>query len=765
MNKLILFLFTFSFSIFCFSQIDENITISGYLKDPETKEVLLYSKVFVKELNKGITTNEYGYFSIQIPKNEKYTLLISSTGYLNTTIEISGLISSEEDLFIKSTQAQLQEVVVKAKKSQGEELIKNTEVSVVRLNIKEIKMLPAIGGETDVLKVAQLMPGINRGVEGGTNFFVRGGDGDQNLILMDEATVYNPGHLFGFFSIFNPDVIKDITIYKGGFPANYSGRLSSITDIRTIDGDKNKFRVNGGIGMLSSRLTIEGPLWKNKASFMIAARRSYIDKVFKLAGYNVPFYFYDLNAKINIIVSKKDKLYLSSYFGNDVLKFNGNGSDSSNTFGFGFTLGNFTQTIRWNHVFNPKLFSNLSLIHTQFQYDIYGNFFENNILIKSSVEDIGFKYDFQYFKNSNTKLNYGIQITNHRFRPNAISTSGIITEFLKNKKGTLLTTVESNAYFDIKHSLNDRWKIDCGLSLPSSFISTKNYFGVSPRFNIAYQINEKQALKFSVSRMYQFMHRVSSSTMALPTDLWYPISKNIKPQIADQIALAYNINLPKLKSFIVIEGYYKFMKNLTEYKEGSQLIMNDKFEDLLIQGKGWSSGTEFLLKKEEGKITGWIGYTLSWTKRRFNELNNGNPFWAKYDRRHYFTFVGIYTINPRLSFSAIFEMCSGTRFTPMIGQYFQPNAGLTGVDIVPIFAERNSYRMSSAHRLDINFIIKSKIKEKKKYSSEWHLGVYNVYNRAAPFQIQVVQNPDGSYKYTQPGLFGFLPTIGYNFKF
>ncbi len=760
--KLLLLLFIFSFN--CFTQ-EEQITISGHLKDPETKEVLLYSKIFVKELNRGVVTNEYGYFSILVPKGEKYTLLISSTGYPNTTIDISGQISSLEDLFIKNQQAELQEVVIKAKKSQGEELIKNTEVSVVRLNIKEIKMLPAIGGETDVLKVAQLMPGINKGVEGGTNFFVRGGDGDQNLILVDEATVYNPGHLFGFFSVFNPDVIKDITIYKGGFPSNYSGRLSSITDIRTIDGDKNKLKINGGIGMLSSRLMIEGPLWKDKASFMIAGRRSYIDKVFKLAGYNVPFYFYDLNAKIHINLTKKDKLYLSSYFGNDVLRFNGNGSDSANTFGFGFKLGNFTQTVRWNHIFSPKLFSNLSLIHTQFQYDIYGNFFENNILIKSSVEDIGFKYDFQYFKNSNTKLNYGIQVTNHRFRPNAVSTSGIITEYLKNKKGSLLSTVESNAYIDIKHTLNDRWKIDGGLSLPTSFVYNKKYFGVSPRFNIAYQLNEKQALKFSVSRMYQFMHRVSSSTMALPTDLWYPISKNIKPQIADQIALAYNLNLPMLKSFIVIEGYYKYMQNLTEYREGSQLILNDKFEDLLIQGKGWSSGAEFLFKKDEGKITGWIGYTLSWTKRRFSELNNGNPFWAKYDRRNYFTLVGIYTINPRLSFSAIFEMCSGTRFTPMIGQYFQPNAGLTGVDIVPIFAERNSYKMSAAHRLDINFIIKSKIKEKKRYYSEWHLGVYNVYNRAAPFQIQVVQKPDGTYKYTQPGLFGFLPTIGYNFKF
>lgn len=762
MTKLKLF-YLFLFFSFCGIAQDQ-ITISGHLKDPETKELLLYSKIFIVEIGKGVLTNEYGFFSIQVPKRESYTLLISSTGHENTTVTIKGDTSIQEDFFVKSTQ-ELQEVVVKARKSEGEEMIRNTEVSVMRLNIKEAKMLPAIGGETDVLKVAQLMPGINRGTEGGTNFFVRGGDGDQNLILVDEATVYNPGHLFGFFSVFNPDVIKDMTIYKGGFPAVYSGRLSSITDIRTIDGDKNKFHVNGGIGMLSSRIAIEGPLWKNKASFMIAGRRSYIDKVLQLAKQEVPYYFYDLNAKIHINISKNNKLYLSSYFGNDILRYQGDGSDSSNTFGFGFSLGNFTQTIRWNHIFNPKLFSNLSLIHTQFQYNIYGSFYENNILIKSAVEDYGLKYDFQYFKNTTTKFNYGVQFINHNFRPNAVSTSGEITEFLKNKKGQLQSTYESNVYLEVKHTLNDRIKADGGISLPFSFVKNKVYFGISPRFNLAYQLNENQTFKFSYSRMYQFMHRVSSSSAALPTDLWYPISKNIKPQIADQVAVSYTVNFPKLKTYFVVEEYYKFMQNLTEYREGSQLILNDKFEEFLIQGTGWSTGTEFLLKKDEGKITGWIGYTLSFTKRKFDELNSGEAYWAKYDRRHYFTFVGIYNINSRLSFSAIFDASSGARFTPMIGQYFQPNAGLTGVEIIPIFAPRNSYHMSANHRLDINFIIKSKQKKSKNYSSEWHLGAYNVYNRATPYQITIEENPDGSFKYTQPGLFGFLPSIGYNFKF
>ena len=375
-----------------FSQ--EEITISGYLKNPEDKEVVLYAKVYVVEIQKGLYTNEYGYFSIQLPKSETYTLQFSSMEFQTTTVTVSGKESVQTDFFV-SINKELTEVVILAKKSQGEELIKNTEVSVLRMDMKQAKMLPAIGGETDVLKVAQLLPGINRGTEGGTNFFVRGGDGDQNMILMDEATVYNPGHLFGFFSVFNPDVIKEMTIYKGGFPANYSGRLSSFTDIRSIDGDKNKLHVNAGVGLLSSRLMIEGPIVKDKISYMVAARRSYIDQVFKAVGQNIPFYFYDLNAKIHINLTKKDKLYLSSYFGNDILKFdNKDFADTAaqpTSFGFGYVLGNFTQSMRWTHIFNDKLFSNQSFTHTQFKYDIKGQFLDNNILIKSSVEDFGVK--------------------------------------------------------------------------------------------------------------------------------------------------------------------------------------------------------------------------------------------------------------------------------------------------------------------------------------------------------------------------------------
>lgn len=747
---------------FAFSQGE--ITISGYLKDSESKEVLLYSKVYIIELKKGVLTNEYGFFSIQVPASLKYTIQFASSGYPIQMIEIDASKSRQEDFFMNAVR-DIQEVTVTAKKSNGQELIENTEVSVFRLDIKEAKNLPAIGGETDVLKVAQLLPGINRGSEGGTNFFVRGGDGDQNLILVDEATVYNPGHLFGFFSVFNPDVIKEMTIYKGGFPAYYSGRLSSITDIRTIDGDKSKTNVTGGIGMLSSRITVEGPIRKDKISYMVSGRRSYIDQVFKLTGQDIPFYFYDFNAKVHAMIDPKNKLFFSSYYGNDVLKFSGNAEDSTEGLGFGFKLGNFTQTARWTHLFSDKLFANATFVHTQFKYDIFGAFLENNLLIKSAIRDFGLKYDLQYFMDPKTKIQYGANIIYHRFRPNVVSTSGEISEYLKSKEGTLISTVESNFYIDVNRTVSEKVKIEYGLSLPQSVVSGKTYFGFSPRANLAIRLKKERAIKFSVSRMYQFMHRVSSSSIALPTDLWYPISENLKPQIADQVAVSFNKNLPKYKSYIVIESYYKYMQNLTEYREGSQIILNDQFEDLLVQGKGWSGGFEFLYKKDEGKLTGWVGYTLSWTKRHFDELNGGNPFWAKYDRRHYLTVAGTWTLRRRLALSLIFDASSGARFTPVIGQYFLPNSGMTGVELVPVYAEKNSYRMSASRRVDINFILKSKNKKQKRFTGEWHLGAYNFFNRATPYKIEVVQTPEGTMKYTQPGLFGFIPSIGYNFKF
>lgn len=752
-------LLVLSLNLISFSQ--ETVTISGFVKDH--KEELIYAKIFIPELGIGTISNEYGFYSIQVPRKEKYSVQISYIGYGSSKQDVSALQNNTVDLILQEKNNELDIVEVSAVRSQEQEDIKSTDMSMVRIDVQKARLLPSIGGETDILKVAQLMPGINRGGEGGTNFFVRGGDGDQNLILVDEATVYNAGHLFGFFSVFNPDAIKDMRIYKGGFPANYGGRLSSVTDIRMKEGDMNKLRVEGGIGLLSSRLTVEAPIWKDKMSFMISGRRTYIDQVMKLADQELPYYFYDLNGKINIKLSPNDRIYFSSYFGDDVLRYNEDASDSTTAFGFGFNLGNFTQTVRWNHLYSPKIFSNLSVIHTRFKYNIRGEYANNNILIKSAVRDLGLKYVVTYFKTNETHLKFGLDLINHNFRPNILSTSGEISQYLANQPGKLLQTGEGAVFANIEHEFNKRLTFSGGLRLSASMVKNKQYGGIEPRANLNYSLSENSALKFSYARMTQYMHRVSNSSVALPTDLWYPISAGVKPQSADQLAAGYNLYLPKLKSALIVETYGKYMRGLTEYKEGSNLILNDNFEDLLVQGRGWSYGAEFLFKREQGRLSGWLGYTISWTQRQFNDLNGGKPYFAKYDRRHYLTAVGTLELTKRIAFSAVFEYATGARFTPIIGQYFQPNAGLTGVEIVPVFADKNSYKMSASHRLDVNFVFKSK--PNKKIQTEWHLGAYNVYNRATPYQIKIAQGENGSMKYTQPGLFGFIPSIAFNFKF
>ena len=465
-----------------------------------------------------------------------------------------------------------------------------------------------------------------------------------------------------------------MTIYKGGFPSNYGGRLSSITDIRMKEGDKKRFEGEGGIGLLSSRLTVQGPIINDKMSLMLSGRRTYIDQVLKLVDQDLPYYFYDLNGKFHWKIGKRDRLAVSSYFGNDVLDYEDTGDGSADDiFGFGFRLGNFTQSAQWSHLFNGKLFSNLTLIHSRFSYEINGRFGENNLVVKSAIRDVSLKYDFTYYKNNTTRFKFGVNGISHGFRPNVVSTTGEeISEFVRSQEGELIATGEGAVYGNIYKELNGKWKLGGGLRLTSGFVENKFYGGVEPRFNATRIFSKRVSVKASASRMMQYMHRVSSSAISLPTDLWYPVTENVKPQISDQVAASYNLYFPKLKSSFIIEGYYKYMQNLTEYREGSNLILNDNFESLLLQGTGWSSGAEFLFRKEEGRLTGWIGYTLSFTKRHFDELNNGNPFWAKYDRRHYLTSVAIFDLTPRMSVSAIFELATGARFTPIIGQYIQP---------------------------------------------------------------------------------------------
>jgi len=746
----------------------DKITISGYLSDESNGEALLYANVAEVNTTNGINTNEYGFYSLDIPSGKEVTLEYSYLGFKTTTKKITATQSQTINIKLSPAGETIKEIEVVAKRlSTEKEEIKSTQTSTISIPIDQIKTIPSLGGEVDIIKVVQLMPGITKGGEGGTGMFVRGGDADQNLVLLDEATVYNIGHLFGFFSVFNPDALKDLTVIKGGFPSHYGGRLSSVLDVRMKEGNNQHYRVEGGIGLLSSRITVEAPIIKDKSSFLLSARRTYIDQVFAAVGTKLPYYFYDLNAKFNYKISDKDRIFLSSYFGDDVLKFKeSETSDEGEDFdlNFGFQLGNFTQTLRWNHVYNPKLFSNLSLIHTTFNYNINGKVLDNSVVIQSEIRDLGLKMDFTKYKSEKTKVRYGGSLIAHNFRPNILSAKGDISQFIDNNEGQKLKTLETALYANTEFQPRKRWKLNAGVRLTGAAVKNKYYSNLEPRLSANYELSDNKSLKFSYSRMSQYMHRVSSSTIALPTDLWYPISENVKPQTSNQIAIGYNQFFEKRGISMILEAYIKGMDNLIEYKEGSNLILNDNFESLLLQGKGESAGIELMFRKQTGKINGWIGYTLASSKRQFDELNNGEEFWAKYDRRHYLTLVGNYEISKRVTFSAIWEYSSGARFTPLRAQFLYPNAALTGIDIVPVYSKRNEFSMSSSHRLDINFVIRNN--PKKRFRSEWHLGAYNFYNRATPYTIRVrLDETTGQLVYEQPGLFGFIPSIAYNFKF
>ncbi len=763
--------------LLCFSThlFAQKITISGYLTDGFNGEALIYGNVFLKNTTIGTSSNEYGYYSIDIPADQDVVLIYSYLGYQNVEKSLSA--STDEQINVSLTSGtDLVEVEVKANKITIEqEEVRSTQMSTVNIPVEQIKTIPTVGGELDIIKVVQLMPGVTKGGEGTSGMFVRGGDADQNLVLLDEATVYNISHLFGFFSVFNPDAIKDLNLIKGAFPAQYGGRLSSVLDIRMKEGNKKKFEVSGGLGILSSRITLEGPLKKDKASFLISGRRTYIDKVFKAFGSFMPYYFYDFNAKLNYTLSEKDRIFVSAYFGDDVLSLDESDVDGEDievedeegelgNFGFGFQLGNFTQTVRWNHIYNPKLFSNLSLIHTAFNYDINGEVANNSVIIKSAIEDIGLKLDFTNYQSDTKLYKFGLHVINHQFRPNILSFDGDVAAFLENRPGDKRNTLESAAYGNAEYTFQEDLKLNLGFRLSSAIVRDQVYWGFEPRFGSAYILNNNQSFKASYSRMYQYMHLVSSSTVALPTDLWYPVSENVKPQSSDQIAVGYEQYLPKEKLKISVEAYHKWMRNLIEYKEGSNLIFNDNFENLLLQGKGRAWGAELLVRKSTGRLNGWVAYSLNWSKRFFDELNEGEPFFSKYDRRHVLSVVGNYDINKRLTFSAVWEYLSGSRFTPLLAQYIFPDASLTNVEFIPIYSRRNEIQLSPSHRLDVNFIFKNK--RTKKFQSEIHLGCYNTYHRTQPYRVSVTLDPDtGDLKYQQRGLFGVIPSLAWNFKF
>jgi len=783
--KISLILILFLYCTELFSQ--QKYTVSGTVKDASDGEFLIGTNVYFKETMKGTISNHYGFYSLSAPKGE-YNLVVTFIGYeiFSQKINLDKNIKINVDL--KPQTLTTNEVVISSKRADRN--IQSTDVGKVDIPIEAIKSLPAFMGEVDVLKAIQLLPGVQASGEGNTGFYVRGGGPDQNLILLDEATIYNAGHLFGFFSVFNADAIKSVELTKAGMPANYGGRLASVLDIYMKEGNKRKYEVDGGIGLIFSRLTVEGPIKKDTSSFIISGRRTYIDvlaqpflsKTSPLK--NSSFYFYDLNAKLNYSLSDRDKLFLSGYFGRDVYGFKSQKMDMSNE----FSWGNGSGSLRWIHTYNSRLFMNSSIVFSDYDFKFGMNQSIYDFTLSSGVRDWNAKVDFSYLQSPSQTIKYGLNYAFHTFTPSTvdISADDAAYNIVKPKKFYAHDlAIYANDEFDI----NSRIKINAGLRytffqqigpfdryIMDNFnkiqdtVSYKSgepvasYNNIEPRISARFTLNSKTSLKASFTQNYQYIHQVSLSSISLPTDLWVPCTSIIKPQFGTQYAIGIYRNFNDNLIETSLELYYKEMENQVEYKEGAQPQddVNSNPDNNYTFGKGWSYGGEVFIKKAKGKLTGWIGYTLSWTKRKFPELNQGKEFWAKYDRRNDVSIVATYQFNKRFTASTVWVYSTGNTMTIPIGRYF-----ING-NLVTEYSDKNAYRMPPYHRLDLS--ISYILKKTNKFESELNFSIYNVYNRLNPFSIALestgnLANFEIQTKAIQTSLFPILPSLSWNFKF
>jgi len=772
MRYIISFLFVFIIPLQAQAQL--RYTLNGSVRDSLTGESLIGAYISVPENHSGCVTNAYGFYSLTLPSGN-YNVRFEYLGYLSKTVAVSLTTTISLNVDLKPKTISLTEVVVSGEMSNHN--VTSTEMSTQKLNIKEIKSLPVLFGEQDILKTIQLLPGVKSAGEGNSGFYVRGGTTDQNLVLLDEAPVYNTSHLLGFFSIFNSDAIKDVTVIKGGIPAEYGGRLSSVVDVRMNDGNDRQFGVSGGIGVISSRLTVQGPIVKNKGSFIISARRTYADLFLKLSKdtnqNRTSLYFYDLNLKANYNLGSKDHIYLSGYLGRDVFNFAQR---------FGINWGNKTATVRWNHLFSSKLFQNTSLIFSDYNYQISLQGANRNVQITSGIRDFSLKEDFQYYKNPENSLKFGFNTTYHKFFPGSLIASGdtsVNSRILQSKQA-----LESGIYFSNEQSLTPLLKINYGLRVsmfsllgPGTFYRydsegfktdssvylnsalVKTYFGFEPRFSVNYLLTETSSLKASYTRLYQYIHLLSNTTSGNPTDLWLPTSQIVKPQYADQWALGYFRNFANNNYETSVEVYYKPMYNLIDYKKEADIVLNPNVESQLVFGKGFAYGAEFFIKKKEGKLTGWISYTLSRTLRKFTEINKGASYPAKQDRIHDIALVGIFHASERWTLASTWVFSTGDAVTFPSGIY-----RVNGTDI-PFYTDRNGYRMPDYHRLDFSATNTKKFKGNRERS--WNFSIYNVYARKNAYAINFQPDPNDPSK-TQAvrlSLFSIIPAVTYNFKF
>ncbi len=787
-NIFLFFILGIFFSTPLLSQ--DNVTLSGYVKDASNGETLIGATVFLKEISKGATTNVYGFYSISVPGGT-YSLEASYLGFdkLVLTVELNG--NKKLDLEMIEESAAIEEIVVVAERE--DQNVTNTEISTQKLGMATIQKMPALLGEVDVIRSIQLLPGVTTVGEGATGFNVRGGSIDQNLVLLDESPVYNSSHLFGFFSVFNPDAVKDVKLYKGGIPARYGGRLSSILDVRMKEGNNKQLTVNGGIGFIFSRLSVEAPIVKDKGSFIIAGRRSYIDVLSK------PFLnddlsdtalnFYDLTLKTNYNINARNRIFLSGYFGRDNFRF---GSDA------GFNWGNTTLSFRWNHLFSDRLFSNITVYRSKYDYELaFGGEEENRFDWNANILNYAFKPELSFYLNPDNLLTFGGQSIFYTFEPgNAVGVSeGESTDISLDKKFAW----ENSIYLENEQTVNDRFSLNYGLRFShfnylgegTKFIFEENgpgerktpvavetfesgesiqtYSNLEPRLSVKFQLDQKTSLKLGYNRTAQYLHLISNSTASTPVDVWTPSTNNIEPQVADQIALGLFKNIKNNAYETSVEVYYKDYRNLTEYIEGANLFLNQFLEGELVNGAGRAYGIELYAEKKKGKFTGWLSYTFSRTERRVDGINRSEWFPSRFDQPHSLSITGFYEAGKRWTLSANFVLNSGTPATFPTSRIEQQGY------VVPYnsLESRNNVRIPAYHRLDLAATLKPKDKPGKRFKSEWVFGVYNVYNRRNPFTIFFRQDQNRpqvnlpvsteAIRFSVVG--NFIPSVSWNFKF
>lgn len=764
----------------------QKYTISGYIKEQGSGELLIGTSIAIPSIKTGTISNNYGFYSLTLPKG-KYEFVVSYIGFEPKAFSIDLNQNIDWDIVLKPS-AELKEIVVTADK-QYQKLTDVTRMSVIEIPIQQIKDIPALLGEKDVLKVIQLLPGVQKGGEGNSGIYVRGGGPDQNLIILDDAIVYNAFHLFGFFSLFNGDALKSVELTKGGFPARFGGRLSSVVEMNMKEGNKEKLKGEAGIGIIASRLLLEGPIIKGKSSFLVSARRTYFDvltRPFMPETDKGGYYFYDFNAKANYEINSKNKLFLSGYFGRDNFYFSSKYQDAVDK--GGLKWGNVTGTLRWNHQYSPKVFSNSSLIFSDYKFQIFQQAEYNNSLYEmnysSGIRDYTLKHDIDFRPNANHTIKAGIQFISHKFVPSALVEKDDLGGTGQNFENVIYA-LENAIYVEDDIKIGPRIRVNPGLRVSHFNVKGVNYFRPEPRLSMAYKLKDDLSLKGSYAMMNQYVHLLSNTSVGLPTDLWVPSTNKTLPQRSWQIASGVAKDFVDKNFSVSVEGYYKEGHNIIAYKEGTSFLDSDPadanikgantWEENITRGRIWSYGGEFLVQKKTGKFTGWVGYTLSWTQMQFNELNFGNKFWARYDRRHDISVVAIYKIREEtanqngVKISGTWVYGTGNAITLPVAEYNAPiheagrNSYGNNYYSVSQYTDKNQFRMAPYHRMDFGIQVQKKMKH---WVRTWEFSIYNLYNRYNPYFYFIGYETNTNKRVLkQVTLFPIVPSLSWNIKF